>query len=79
MAQMLTPAVVPAPGRIIERELNERGWAQRDLAAILKRPPQAINEIVRGAKQITPETVALSPAFCSGAFGWRPRAASVCP
>jgi HTH-type transcriptional regulator/antitoxin HigA len=44
------------PGRILSRELEARGWQQRDLAAIMNRPVQAINEIVHGQKQITPET-----------------------
>ena len=71
MAQTPMPAVVPAPGRIIERELNERGWAQKDLAAIMKRPPQAVNEIIRGAKQITPETaLELAQAFGTSAELW---------
>jgi HTH-type transcriptional regulator/antitoxin HigA len=56
MIPMMTPAVVVPPGRILERELEARGWSQRDLAAIMNRPPQAISEIVRGSKQIIPET-----------------------
>ena len=43
-------------GRILQRELDSRGWTQKDLAEITNRPPQAINEIIRGTKQITPET-----------------------
>lgn len=56
MSQLLQPARVVAPGRILERELEARGWTQQDLATIMGRPVQAISEIVRGAKQITPET-----------------------
>jgi HTH-type transcriptional regulator/antitoxin HigA len=44
------------PGDIIRRELEARGWQQKDLAEIMGRPEQAISEIVNGKKQITPET-----------------------
>jgi len=64
MSESLIPARVVLPGRILERELEARGWTQRDLAAIMRRPPQAINEIVKGAKQIIPETaLELAEAF----------------
>lgn len=56
MSTQQIPARVTSPGRILQRELEERGWTQIDLAKITKRPIQAINEIVRGSKQITPET-----------------------
>lgn len=49
-------ARVVKPGQIIARELDARGWSQKDLAEIMGRPVQAINEIVGGAKQITPNT-----------------------
>ena len=52
----LIPAIVSPPGEIIEEELIERGWSQRDLAKIMGRPYQTINEIIRGTKQITPDT-----------------------
>lgn len=56
MSQLLQPARVTPPGRILGNELEARGWTQHDLATIMGRPVQAINEIVRGVKQITPET-----------------------
>ncbi len=56
MSQNLIPARGVAPGRILLRELESRGWTQKDLAEIVGRPVQTINEIVRGSKQITPET-----------------------
>ena len=65
MSQSLAPARVPTPGRILSRELEARGWTQKDLADITGRPPQTINEIIQAKKQITPET-ALDFA---GAFG----------
>ncbi|MDO8691265.1 MAG: HigA family addiction module antitoxin [Dehalococcoidia bacterium] len=56
MSQNLISASVVPPGRILLRELEARGWTQKDLAEIMGRPLQAINEIIRGSKQITPET-----------------------
>jgi HTH-type transcriptional regulator/antitoxin HigA len=56
MSETLQSARAVAPGEIIELELDARGWSQRDLAEIMDRPPQAISEIIRGVKQITPET-----------------------
>lgn len=56
MLETIRPARVVAPGRILQRELDARDWTQKDLASITGRPAQAINEIIRGAKQITPET-----------------------
>lgn len=56
MAEALRPARPVAPGRILKQEIEARGWSQKDLAAILGRPEQAVSEIVNGVKQITPET-----------------------
>lgn len=65
------PARAVSPGQILRRELDARGWSQKDLADILGRPPQVITEIVRGSKQITPETaVALAAAFGTSADFW---------
>jgi addiction module HigA family antidote len=50
------PARVSSPGRILNRELDARGWTQKDLAEIMNCPAQAINEIIEGTKQIAPET-----------------------
>ena len=44
------------PGEVLAEELEARGMTQRELAARLGRPPQVINEIVRGKKAITPDT-----------------------
>ena len=58
------PAEVFPPGEFIRHELEARGWTQGDLAEIMGRPPQAVNEIVSGKKQITPETaLGLAKAF----------------
>ena len=52
----LTPVRNVAPGMIVRRELDARGWTQEDLARIMDRPVQVISEIVSAKKQITPET-----------------------
>ena len=44
------------PGEILEEELEARGMTQRELAARLGRPAQAINEIIKAKKSINPET-----------------------
>lgn len=44
------------PGETLAEELEVRGMTQRELAARLGRPPQVINEIIRGKKAITPDT-----------------------
>ena len=65
------PARAVSPGRIIKRELEARDWTQRDLASIMGRPYQAINEIVRGNKQITPDTAReLAQAFGTSSDFW---------
>lgn len=71
MSNTLTPARVISPGRILQRELDARDWTQKDLAEIIKRPPQTINEIIKGTKQITPETAReLSAALGTTAEFW---------
>lgn len=44
------------PGDLLAEELAVRGLTQKELAQAMGRPPQAINEIVRGRKAITAET-----------------------
>lgn len=71
MSQNLAPARVPTPGKILSRELEARGWTQKDLAEIMSRPVQTINEIIRGSKQITPETaIELSQALGTSPEFW---------
>ncbi len=71
MSQSLIPARVPAPGSILMRELDARGWTQKNLAEITGRPVQTINEIIQAKKQITPETALdLAAAFESSAEFW---------
>lgn len=52
----LVPAYTPPPGEILLMELAARNWSQRQFAAIVDKPVQAINEILHAKKQITPET-----------------------
>jgi len=60
-----------APGEYLREELDARGWSQLDLADILGRPPQAVNEIINGKRSITPDTArALGEAFGTSAQLW---------
>jgi len=52
--QRLTGVV--APGNHLRREIDARGWSQVDLAEILGRPLQAVNQILKGKKSITAAT-----------------------
>ncbi len=71
MTETLQPAVILGPGQRILEELDARGWTQKDLADVLGRPVQAINEIVKGTKQITPETaIQLGEAFGTSPNIW---------
>lgn len=60
---MVTRYVVPPtsdlpvpPGDLLAEEIEAASLTQRQLAVRMGRPPQAINEIVKGRKSITPET-----------------------
>ena len=44
------------PGEVLEEELEARGMTQKELAARIGRPAQAINEIIKAKKAITPDT-----------------------
>jgi HTH-type transcriptional regulator/antitoxin HigA len=60
-----------APGEYIAEELEARGWSQLDLADILGRPPQAVNEIIKAKRAITPDTArGLAEAFGTSAQLW---------
>jgi len=70
MAQRINPEAF-SPGEYIREELVERGWTQLDLADILGRPPQVVNEIVAGKRSITAETArGLGDAFGTSAQLW---------
>ena len=52
------------PGDFIREELQARGWTQSDLAYILGRPLNRVNEIINGKRAVTPQTAkALASAF----------------
>ena len=54
----------PPPGLFIKKELDARGWGQRDLAYILGCHEQAVNLIVSGKRGISPDMAkALGAAF----------------
>ncbi len=60
-----------SPGEILRDELEARGWSQKELAERISRPYQAVNEIIRGRKQITAATaLALSSALGTSAEFW---------
>jgi HTH-type transcriptional regulator/antitoxin HigA len=65
------PAEVFPPGDFIREELEARGWSQGDLARVLGRPLQTVNQIINGRKRITAETAkALGVAFGTGPELW---------
>jgi HTH-type transcriptional regulator/antitoxin HigA len=70
MDKHMVPADVFPPGEFIREEMEARGWSQADLAEILARPLQVVNEILSAKKTITPDTArelaaafGTSPAF----------------
>lgn len=61
-SSVLIPVYTPPPGEILLMELAARNWSQRQFAAIIDKPAQAINEILHAKKQIPPETALLIAA-----------------
>ena len=71
MSGSLIAARVPTPGRLARREMEARGWTQKDLAHIMDRTEQTISQIVQGRKRVTPETaLELASAFGTSADLW---------
>jgi len=67
----LVPAVLVPPGEILKDELDARGLSQKDFAEMLGCPEQAVSEIVRAKKQITPEmAVKIGAALGTSAELW---------
>jgi HTH-type transcriptional regulator/antitoxin HigA len=59
------------PGKILRRMMEERGWAQEDLAAIIGKSRQAVSEIVSGKNGITLDmALALGAAFGNSPQEW---------
>ena len=50
------PDVAIAPGEYLAEELEARSITQKELARRMRRPLNAINEIINGKKTITAET-----------------------
>lgn len=67
----MIPAEAFPPGFFIKEEIEAREWSQADLAAILGRPLQMVNELIAGKRGITPDTArALAEAFGTDAAYW---------
>lgn len=59
------------PGDFLREELEARGWTQSDLAKVIGRPLQVVNEIIKGKKRITAQTAkAIGLAFGTSAELW---------
>lgn len=57
-------SIATTPGELIKALLTARGWTQDDLASIMDRSRQSVNELISGKTALTPETAkALSVAF----------------
>jgi HTH-type transcriptional regulator / antitoxin HigA len=50
------PDVAIPPGEYLAEEIAARGISQKELAKLMGRPVNAINEIINGKKAITAET-----------------------
>jgi HTH-type transcriptional regulator/antitoxin HigA len=61
-----------SPGQYIELFLQQRGWSQADLAQIMGRPSQVVNEIILGRRGVSPRTAReLAAAFGTSVEVWR--------
>lgn len=68
---MRRPVEVFSPGDILKEELEERGWTQNDLAAIIGRHETSVHEIIVGKRGVSPETArALAAALGTSAELW---------
>ncbi len=68
-ARVFSDLPIP-PGEVLEEELDARGMTQKELAARLGKPAEAVDEIIKGKKAITPDTaiglgevLGISPQF----------------
>ena len=65
------PAEAFPPGEYLKDELEERGWTQEELAAIIGRPTGLINQIVLGKRGISPDTAReIAAALGTSAIYW---------
>ncbi|TXI37616.1 MAG: addiction module antidote protein, HigA family [Nitrosomonas sp.] len=68
---MSKAAEVFSPGDFLAEELESRGWTQIEFAEIIGRPTTLVSGIIRGKKQITPDTaIQLGDALGTGAELW---------
>jgi HTH-type transcriptional regulator / antitoxin HigA len=59
------------PGSVLAEELRSRGWTQAQFAAILGRPVQAVNGVLNGKREMTPETaLQIAAALGTSAEMW---------
>ncbi len=64
-------AQILPPGEFLREELEERGWAQSDLAEILRLPAKLVSEVISGKRAITSEiAMGLGEAFGTSAQYW---------
>ena len=56
MAKRRPDYVAFPPGDHIREEIEDRGWTQSDLARIMGRPFQVVNQLINGRKAITART-----------------------
>jgi HTH-type transcriptional regulator/antitoxin HigA len=56
MAKRLPKYEAFPPGDLIRAEIEYRGWSQSELAQIMGRPLQAVNQLINGRKAITART-----------------------
>ena len=56
MSRRTWPDVAVPPGETLTEELEARKMSQSELARRMRRPVQAVNEIIRGKKAITAQT-----------------------
>ena len=69
-SRMFSDLPIP-PGEILTEEIEARGMTQKELAARLNRPAQAINEIIKAKKAITADTaIGLEKALGIEAHFW---------
>ena len=67
----LVPAEVFPPGEFLNDELKARGWSQTDLAEIMGRSINVVNEVISAKRGVTPETAqALADALGGSAQFW---------
>lgn len=51
-----SPAIIIHPGEILKDELDAREWTQKEFARIIGRPEKTISAIIKGKKEIPPDT-----------------------